>query len=120
MNGIGEILNVLKTDTVIGIINKTVVTLSMNIETTAVKVHRISISFQRFPPLILVDFMPTHWKTPDSERMATIIIIPNSRTKVVKSITSITKSKLAGASIDPSNKRHETITVAPSSAIDVL
>jgi hypothetical protein len=120
MNGMGDILNVLNTDTVTGIINKIVVTLSMNIDATAVKVHRISISFQRFPPLILVAFMPIHWKTPDSERIATIIIIPNRRPIVLKSIASITNSKLVGASIDPNINMHETIIVAPRSAIEVL
>jgi hypothetical protein len=56
--------------------------LSINIETTAVKVHRISKSFQRFPLLALLAFIPTHWKIPDSARIATIIIIPSRRPMV--------------------------------------
>jgi hypothetical protein len=36
-----------------------VVTLSMNIEATAVKVDNNTISFQRFPLLRLVAFIPT-------------------------------------------------------------
>ena len=60
INGIGEILNVLNIDTVTGIISNIVVTLSINMETTAVKVQSISISFPRLPLLILVALIPTH------------------------------------------------------------
>ena len=60
-----------------GIISRMVVTLSMNIDVTAVKVHRITISFHRLPLLALLALMPTHWKIPDSARMATIIIMPS-------------------------------------------
>ena len=53
MKGIGEILKVLKTETVTGIINRIVVTLSMNMETTAVKLHNIKSNLHKFPLLIL-------------------------------------------------------------------
>jgi len=65
INGIGESLNILNTETVTGTISKIIVTLSINIETTAVKVHKINNNFRKLPPLILLAFIPTNWNTPD-------------------------------------------------------
>src|SRR5918995_4568711 len=59
INGIGGTLSILTIDRVTGTMSRMVVTLSMNIEATAVNVDKSSISFQRFPLLRLVAFIPT-------------------------------------------------------------
>ena len=51
--------------------------------------------------------------------MATIIIIPSKRPIVLKSIASTMKSKLVIGGIEPSNIKHETMTMAPNRAIEV-
>src|SRR5918992_746819 len=59
INGIGGTLSILTIDRVTGTMSRMVITLSMNIEATAVKVDNNNISFQRFPLLRLVAFIPT-------------------------------------------------------------
>jgi hypothetical protein len=49
INGIGDTLRVLNIEMVIGTINRIVVTLSINIETIAVKMQNISINLHIFP-----------------------------------------------------------------------
>src|SRR6266511_614346 len=60
MKGIGETLNILNTAMVTGTIRRTVVTLSMNIDTTAVNVHSVSNNFHKLPLLTLLALIPTH------------------------------------------------------------
>jgi hypothetical protein len=60
MKGTGDTLNVLNTEIVTGTISRTVVTLSINIEVIAVKVHKIIISFHKFPLHILLALIPTY------------------------------------------------------------
>ena len=51
--------------------------------------------------------------------MATIIIMPSKRPIVLKSIASTMKSKLVIGGIEPSNIKHETMTMDPNRAIEV-
>src|ERR671931_858500 len=97
MNGIGDSLKVLNTENVTGAISKIVVTLSMNIDTTAVNVHKASISFQRLPLVFLLIFIPKYWNIPVSDSIATMIIIPSRRPIVLKSIELTANSRLFSA-----------------------
>jgi hypothetical protein len=120
MNGIGDILSVLNTDTVMGTINSTVVTLSINIETVAVKMQKRTISFHIFPFDALLIFIPRYWNTPVSPNIATIIIIPNNRPIVLKSIALITKIKLVDALKRPVTIPISITNAAPTIAAVVL
>lgn len=51
--------------------------------------------------------------------MATTIIIPSKRPIVLKSIASTMNSKLVVEGIEPSNIKHETMSMAPKRAIEV-
>jgi hypothetical protein len=97
MNGIGDILRVLNTEMVIGIISNTVVTLSINIDIVAVKTQNITINLHIFPLDALLILTPRYSKTPVSPNIATIIIIPNRRPIVLKSMELIANSKLVDA-----------------------
>lgn len=59
MNGKGCSPKVRTIERVTGIIKNIVVTLSTNIEATAVKVHNNTISIQTLPLLIFPNFIPT-------------------------------------------------------------
>jgi hypothetical protein len=59
MKGIAGTFNVLVIDNVTGTISRIVVTLSMNIEATAVKEHNNNINFHRLPLLIFPALIPT-------------------------------------------------------------
>jgi hypothetical protein len=107
-------------DNVTGTISKIIVTLSTNIEVTAVNTHRIIINFHKLPLDNRIALTPTQLKTPVSPKIATIIIIPKSNPIVLKSITSITKCKVSCGRIIPNSKLAITRINAPKIAIDVL
>ena len=60
IKGIGDTLKTLNTEIVTGTMSKIVVTLSMNIEVTAVNVHNINISFHKFALLALLALTATY------------------------------------------------------------
>ena len=86
MNGIGDSLIDLNIEIVTGTIKSTVVTLSMNIDIVAENTQSKIISFQRAPLEAFIALMPTNWKRPVFDMMATITIIPNRSPMVLKSI----------------------------------
>src|SRR5688500_4345805 len=94
MNGIGDNFRVLNTEIVIGTISNILVTLSINIEIVAVNTQNITINFHIFPLEALLILTPRYSNTPVSPNIATIIIIPNRRPIVLKSIELVTNSKL--------------------------
>src|SRR5919112_637909 len=120
INGIGEIFRILKIEIVTGTIRRTDVTLSMNMEDTAVNVPSRTSSKYRLPFESLLSLMPTYWKIPVSAKMATIIIMPSRRPIVLKSIEFIANSKLSAASIVPVAAIIMIIIAAPNKAITAL
>src|SRR4026209_2519959 len=64
MNGTGDILSVLNTEIVIGTINRTVVTLSINMEIIAVNKQNITNNFHIFPFDALLILIPRYSKIP--------------------------------------------------------
>lgn len=79
----------------------------------------MSISFHRLPLVILLALIPTHWNTPVSAKIATIIIMPSKSPIVLKSMTLIMKSKLSSASSDPKTRAAVSIDTAPIRATEV-
>src|SRR5574341_198658 len=120
MNGTGDSLKILNIEIVIGTIRSTVVTLSMNIDVMAVKTLIMTSSFHMLPFDDLLILMARYWNMPVSAIMATIIIMPSRRPMVLKSMASVTNSKLAPASIRPVDMMIMITAVAPASAIAVL
>ena len=90
MNGIGDILRVLNTEMVIGTINNTVVTLSINIDIVAVKTQNITINLHIFP-LDAYSSLLQGMKT-QFPQYCHNIIIPNRRPIVLKSMELIANS----------------------------
>src|SRR3546814_6246187 len=86
---------------VIGTISNTVLTLSINIDIVAVKTQNITINLHIFPLDALLILTPRYSKTPVSPNIATIIIIPNRRPIVLKSMELIANSKLVDAVKSP-------------------
>ena len=86
--GLGSTSNLLAKNIVTGTTNKIVVTLSKTAEKIAVTIEvktRILIGFPRTNWAI---FIATHWKTPVSDIISTIIIIPISR-KIISKLNPI-------------------------------
>src|ERR671923_725029 len=120
INGIGDRFKILKTEIVTGTISRTAVTLSMNIDDTAVNVPSKTSSVYRLPFEILLNLMPIYWKIPVSAKMATIIIIPSKSPIVLKSTEFAANSKLSGAAIIPVATIIMIIMAAPNKAITAL
>jgi hypothetical protein len=71
-----------------GMIKRTVVTLSRRAERTAVAIERVIKISQALPRANLAAFMATYWKRPVLLVMVTMIIIPINKRRVLKSIYS--------------------------------